>query len=1137
MIVVAPPLKQLGPSAAELARRQAILVARVEKTRRQCHRFLVFQAAVWTSLVVLIVGGLLAWADYHWILSQTIRQANWLLAAVFVTALALWRLVRTRRAAINRLDTAVEIETAFPDLGQRVCTTLEYAEPTPNTMPAWPSMVRALTTETAARTDSLDFTQVIPWRRLRWPALAAVALALGCIATLVIWPEARTAAMRLFLIPAHYTQLQVEPGNQSVKFGHDVTIRATISGRPVTKSELQTRKAGSAEEEWSAVSLAPDDSEGVPLVGKLEKSLKKCAEDTEYKVTAGEVESETYRLTILHPLLLRKIEAAIEPPAYTRKKPSTVKEGDFEVIEASAVHFRFDLDRPPQTAWLRLIPTDKAAKTPPLSPMNVDGKALIGGLENVTQDMDYEINAEAADGMKLDPVRFRITVQPDRKPLLHFVKPVVVIEALPTTEVTVQLEASDDFGLAKVGIVYQIGEGPKETLRLDENPQQPVSLTSLATLYLEKHKLNYQDAITYYAFAEDNYPSGPHRVTSDLQFIDIRPYKRKFAVGKPPDGKPGKSVTLELLISKQRTNLQHTFVQCGEAKVDDRIAKRIAKAEDALAKMTEGFAAALAQRFGPIECLDQAVESMHAAVSELEKKNVKPACDKEELALAQLIQARKNLRLLLVDPKTGGEAEQLDYQAQKNTPDKPKQEKDKDDDEEKDENLQKQIAELAKTERDTADELEGKTVPASGNPQSPKEDDKPSPSQGKSQSGQSQQGGQPQQGQPSQGGTPPKTDPAKLAERQQRAAEKAAELAKKMKSDDAITDLAKDRMANAERSIRSSAKSLEHGEKGDAGRDAREAAAQLDRLAKQVGALKAAELAEKLQAAENLARQAAQQQRDAEKGEESGQSPGESGKGQQGQESPSGTGQGGDGPGSSRSARWANRLRDHAEDVRTAEDIVNEAKKDADLTDPDLARALEKAAADNSPKQIAAEIDRAAKALTAGQRDQAKRDIRDSAKRLEALADQIEAARHGFTEPKLDALIAAEKKAAELMKKLREPIAEDEKEEIEKQLGDLRTALGPLRGTDPNLQKEAAVLSDVFEAGISGRIIWSPTRQGYYDAPQLYVSAVQRVARALQVRIQELILKDAVLDQDQPVPEQYRRHVEEYLRTLSEDLR
>ncbi len=328
MIAVAPPPKEPGPSGAELARRQAVLVDRVERTRRQCHRFLLLQAVVWTILAALIAGGLLATADYYWVLGRAIRQANWLLAGVFVAALLVWRIVRGRRAAINRLDTAVEIETAFPDLGQRVCTTLEYAEPTPSTMPAWPSLVRALTTDTEERTEPLDFAQVVPWRRLRLPTWTAALLAAIVVLAIAIWPSARIAAMRLFLVPVHYTQLAVEPGDQSVKFGHDVKIRAIISGRPVSKAELQTRKAGS-DDPWSAVSLAPDDSQGAPLLGKLEKSLKNCREDIEYRVTAGEVESETYRLTILHPLLLRKIEAVVEPPAYTRKKPSTVEGGGF----------------------------------------------------------------------------------------------------------------------------------------------------------------------------------------------------------------------------------------------------------------------------------------------------------------------------------------------------------------------------------------------------------------------------------------------------------------------------------------------------------------------------------------------------------------------------------------------------------------------------------------------------------------------------------------------------------------------------------------------------------------------------------------------------------------------------------------
>ena len=190
--------------------------------------------------------------------------------------------------------------------------------------------------------------------------------------------------------------------------------------------------------------------------------------------------------------------------------------------------------------------------------------------------------------------------------------------------------------------------------------------------------------------------------------------------------------------------------------------------------------------------------------------------------------------MLLANPKTGGETEKLDYQAQKNSPENPK--KNKEEEEEPEENLQKQIADLAKTERETADELEGKSGGASSTSQPPEERRKGSCHSKPAAEEQIFQGGeQAQKGEQGQKGEQPPSDQAKLAERQQQAALKAAEIAKKMQDDEAMTELAQDRIANAERAIRASAKSLEGGNKTDAGRKAKEAAAQLERLAQQVG--------------------------------------------------------------------------------------------------------------------------------------------------------------------------------------------------------------------------------------------------------------------------------------------------------------
>ena len=146
----------------------------------------------------------------------------------------------------------------------------------------------------------------------------------------------------------------------------------------------------------------------------------------------------------------------------------------------------------------------------------------------MTADQSYEIVAEAADGVSLDVTRYRIQVQPDEPPTVRFVRPDEELAVVPTAEVPIEVQAGDDFGLARIGIAYRVGKGAEESLLLQEHASQPLTARALAMLYLEKHKLSYTDNITYHAFVEDNRPTQPHRVVSELRFIDILPYKQAY---------------------------------------------------------------------------------------------------------------------------------------------------------------------------------------------------------------------------------------------------------------------------------------------------------------------------------------------------------------------------------------------------------------------------------------------------------------------------------------------------------------------------------------------------------------------------------------------------------------------------------
>jgi Domain of unknown function (DUF4175) len=518
---------------AEVPPRGAQFLQKIESTRQEMRRFLWMRGLLRVVLLALAGLGLIGLADWLLVLGTTVRAAGLVLLAI-ASLVFFYRWVIAARRCFDRQKAAGEVESMYPDLGQRVCTALEYMEPTPETAPALPMLVDALTRETDRQTSCLHLQKIIPWRSLAW-----IGTALGAVVALYFllgssYSEARVAGKRVLLIPAQYTELDVKPGDQTLKAGEDLAIEATLSGRPVRTAHVLHRPLGS-KNEWIRCSFVDEqDVRATRLSGILQTKLSDLQNDLEYKIVAGPVESSVYHVKVNRPLVLQKLEAAITPPAYTRRKPSLVQEGNFEVIEGSRVQFRFTLDRTPQDARIRFVVTDRDKKAEAEAalprPLKIEGKDLVCELQSVDKSLDYELLAEAADGLHLEGARFHIRVLADRKPVVRFVKPKEQIEVTPTTEVHLKVEAGDDFGLSKIGIVYQVSDGPPQTLYLQDQVDQPTSLKTEAILSLENHDLHFTDSVTYYAFVEDNHPIHPQRTSTELQFIDIRPFKRTYQI-------------------------------------------------------------------------------------------------------------------------------------------------------------------------------------------------------------------------------------------------------------------------------------------------------------------------------------------------------------------------------------------------------------------------------------------------------------------------------------------------------------------------------------------------------------------------------------------------------------------------------
>jgi len=1092
------------------------VLGKLEATRRELKGFRIWLGLASLLLGVLALAAALILADWIWVLPAFVRG----LGLLTMVALALFLHFRAHRQ-YSRDQAAAEVEAHFPELGQRLRTVIEYAGPSGDSVPASAGLLTALRRDTDHRTVGLDFRKLVPWARFERRAVVSfLAVSFG-IAALFASAGLRTAALRMLLLPVHYTTLEVEPGDLTMKAGDELKLKVILSGRPVPTAHWFYRQKKS-DREWISAALAPAPPPLTPpsqggerdraLVGALTTSLEDCQADLDYRVVAGELESRVFHVKVVHPLVLKGVEAAITPPAYTRRPPEVVREGNFKAIEGSRVQLTITLDHAPKSASLVLRSTG-GEPSPEMVPLNIDGARLTGLLPPITREMPYQIEAVDEDGMKLEADSFRIKVALDLKPTLRFVRPEESLGVTPTTEVPIQVEAGDDFGVSRLGINYKVGDGPEETLHLADYKDQPVTAEALATLYLEKHQVDYKDGISYYAFALDNYPPEPHRVVSELRFIDIIPYKQAYQVVEGEGSCNGSSITLEELIARQRTNLNRTFGLERDRSVDGAAARRLATFEEELAAATAEFAGGLKAIGGPMPALDKAISAMRSATASLTAKELPSARSHEEAALKGLISVRQNIRKLLKQSSSSqaSACRKFDRQQAQRIRRPPHDERNQ-----QLARLENDLRDLARREQKLSEEIEPrggggpKLDPAPQKEERAKSSQKPS-SKPSSKSAGSSSGGN------SSPNSPSKTS---LAEQQRQAVEEAEQLRQLARTDEALTDLANRRLDAAARTVQESARSTEAGRSAEAAEKARDAARKLESVARQVGALKAREWTDGLARERDLAQAIARAERELGKSLESGIESKEAGA-------------------ATRSA-LAGRQRELAEDVAALADVLERLESGAALEHRELAQTIDRAARRNPPGEVEESMRQNAEVIGSGRTAQAARDADGAAERIDALAQDLESARRASVQPQLERLLAAEKQAALLQERLRSIRQSSQQAEADKAISDLVRLIENLANGEGALRQAADKLATATQSGVGG---WTrddkiePGHVGYFVPPIGYTEGLKAASLALQARIQEIMLDNALVERNGPVPPQYKDMVEDYYRVLSQDLR
>ena len=140
------------------------VLGKLEATRRELKRSRMWLGLATILLGELLLGAVFILADWMWVLPPSC--AAWGLLAM--VALAVFLHFRIRHQW-NSDQAAAEVEAHFHELGQRLRTVVEYAEPRRAPVPASPGLIRALGRDTDKRTAGLDFRKLVPWAPFERP--------------------------------------------------------------------------------------------------------------------------------------------------------------------------------------------------------------------------------------------------------------------------------------------------------------------------------------------------------------------------------------------------------------------------------------------------------------------------------------------------------------------------------------------------------------------------------------------------------------------------------------------------------------------------------------------------------------------------------------------------------------------------------------------------------------------------------------------------------------------------------------------------------------------------------------------------------------------------------------------------------
>lgn len=596
-----------------------------------------------SGLALLLITGLAAHRYYYTpgalILLRVVALLGFIAAVYFFLMRPL--LKRVSEAQVARL-----IEERHQGLQDRLATAVEFTGQEQKPL-ASSTIVARLLDDANQHAGQVPLDEVIPKERLwKWSGAAV-----GCIALLVsllLWgPREISSGVAQLITPAseaasaNALRITVKPGTARVPKGSDQRFVATLVNFNADEVTFFWRKG--KDKEWVGQMMEPakEKSDFQYFIFNIQDSI-------EYFVEAKGVKSEVYKLEVADLPYVKQIDLVLNFPPYTGLASKTMEDsGDIAALKGTLVRITAKLTGQAKAARIVLRDETKIE-------MQAAGEAQFTGQITVSANTSYHIELVSVDGEVYNGSNeYDITVLEDLPPTVSFEKPGRDTRATSIEEVFTQAKAEDDYGVSSIELFFSVNGGEEQKVELQKlKGGSARTLSGSHTFFLEEYGLKPGDFISYYAKARDAHSEA----TSDIYFIEIKPFEREFRQAQQQGGQGGGGQQDQNALTKrQKEIIAATFriVREQERYSPEEKAENynaVTLSQERLRDDTRALIDRIRRRMGGlleeqsdfaklVEHLEQAQKEMEAAITELKPQKGKEALPPEQRALQQLLRA------------------------------------------------------------------------------------------------------------------------------------------------------------------------------------------------------------------------------------------------------------------------------------------------------------------------------------------------------------------------------------------------------------------------------------------------------------------------------------------------------------------